>query len=269
MRWEAVPGTNIKTVTNKLFSNAQLCWSALLPSRRARPPEDKASLLKPNRSSAASEIVADFKHSGSVEFSWMRNHILARTVEVDEISVSVRDFLLGTSREISMFFEFQIQRKSVEKLRKWGKTVVTCMSDYRLLFGFIDHLYTQLGATCNYSAIANLHTIKIATAHAKSFPACHSLVTASNSGDSSASALKSSLHSLPYRTHSVAPIVFLIIPLHGPSRKHRFDSISIVGRVSVAAGTCLPRRCLEMNVVSMPFASNGCFSGFTFLTLSK
>jgi hypothetical protein len=60
--------------------------------------------------------------------------------------------------------------------------------------GFTDHLYTQLGTTSNYSAIANLHTSQITAATTKSSPACYvftsrSLVTASNSGDSSASAL--------------------------------------------------------------------------------
>jgi hypothetical protein len=101
--------------------------------------------------------------------------------------------------------------------------------DYRRNFGldigFIDHLYTQLAATNNYNAIVNLHTLQITTAHAKSFPACcvftsRSLVTASNSEESSASALKSSLnggclptdsflHRLLYRTNLVAPVVFL------------------------------------------------------------
>jgi hypothetical protein len=33
--------------------------------------------------------------------------------------------------------------------------------------GFIDHLYTSLGTTSIYSAIANLHTLQITTAQAK------------------------------------------------------------------------------------------------------
>jgi hypothetical protein len=52
--------------------------------------------------------------------------------------------------------------------------------------------------TLNYSAIADLHTLQITTAHTKSSPACcdfssRFLVTVSNSGDSSASAF-TSLH---------------------------------------------------------------------------
>jgi hypothetical protein len=34
--------------------------------------------------------------------------------------------------------------------------------------GFIDHLYTPLGTTSNYSATANLHTLQITAARAKS-----------------------------------------------------------------------------------------------------
>jgi hypothetical protein len=48
-----------------------------------------------------------------------------------------------------------------------------------------------------------------------------------------------------------------------------FNSTSIVACVSIAAGTCLPSRCLETNVVPESFASNGCFFGSTFLALSK
>jgi hypothetical protein len=38
-----------------------------------------------------------------------------------------------------------------------------------LVIGFIDHFNTRLVTTFNYSAIANLHTLKTTTAHAKSF----------------------------------------------------------------------------------------------------
>jgi hypothetical protein len=57
--------------------------------------------------------------------------------------------------------------------------------------GFIDHMYTTLGTTGSYRAIADLHTLQITTALSKLFPACcvtsRSLTTASNSGYSSAS----------------------------------------------------------------------------------
>jgi hypothetical protein len=35
--------------------------------------------------------------------------------------------------------------------------------------GFIDHLYTPLGITSNYSATANLHNLQIITSSAKPF----------------------------------------------------------------------------------------------------
>jgi hypothetical protein len=65
-------------------------------------------------------------------------------------------------------------------------------------FGFIDHLNTQLVTTSNYNIIANLHTLPVSTAHAKpSQSASNSRfpVTGRNNGDSSASALVSSLSS--------------------------------------------------------------------------
>jgi hypothetical protein len=43
---------------------------------------------------------------------------------------------------------------------------------FGLVIGFIDHFYTGLGTTSNYSDIANHHALKIATAHVKSFPTC-------------------------------------------------------------------------------------------------
>jgi hypothetical protein len=122
---------------------------------------------------------------------------------------------------------------------------------------FIDHLRTQLELS-NYSAIANLHTVPITT---NNFPACcvfnsRSLVTGSNRGDSSASALKfclnggslptdSLLHSLPHRTDLVAPIVFLITPRHGPITQHLHSH-----RLTVSAGMSLPKCSLAVAVYS-------------------
>jgi hypothetical protein len=40
---------------------------------------------------------------------------------------------------------------------------------FNLVNGFIDHLYTQLGTTGNYSATANLHTLRLTAAPAQSF----------------------------------------------------------------------------------------------------
>jgi hypothetical protein len=127
-----------------------------------------------------------------------------------------------------------------------------------------------------------IHNSHITTTPAKPFAACcvntsRSLVTVCNCGDSSASGLKSTLngcflptvsfpHRLPYRNDLVAPIVFLTTPLHGPSRKHRFQKylyccIRIRCRGNVFTEP-LPR-------ISEPFASNGCFSRSTVLALSK
>jgi hypothetical protein len=88
-------------------------------------------------------------------------------------------------------------------------------------------------------------------APAKSFASCcvfisRSLVTASNSGYSSASVLKSSLnggslptdsflHSLPYRTDLTASFVFLIYPRHGQRRQNTVHSHML----TVSAGMCL------------------------------
>jgi hypothetical protein len=71
--------------------------------------------------------------------------------------------------------------------------------------GFIGHFNTRLVKTLNYSAIADLHTLQITTAHAKSFPVCSVFtrrfpVTASNSGHSSTASIKPSLHRLPYNS---------------------------------------------------------------------
>jgi hypothetical protein len=52
-------------------------------------------------------------------------------------------------------------------------TIIMRRSDYRrgfgLEIGFIDHFDTRLMTALNYSAITDLHTLQIITAHAKSF----------------------------------------------------------------------------------------------------
>jgi hypothetical protein len=124
--------------------------------------------------------------------------------------------------------------------------------------------------------------------HTKSSPACsvftiRCLVRDLNNGDSSASVLTSLLSSEYPTTEvsteishhlfsaslaklnsqlTVTPTVFLITPLHEASIKHRFQRNSIVACTFVAAGTCLPIRCLETAVVYSPILqslhSNGC-----------
>jgi hypothetical protein len=71
-------------------------------------------------------------------------------------------------------------------------TVVCLLTGYGLDIGFIDHLYTPLETTSNYSANANLHTLQITAVNTKFSPSrsafnSRSLATASNSGDSSCS----------------------------------------------------------------------------------
>jgi hypothetical protein len=88
--------------------------------------------------------------------------------------------------------------------------------------GFIDHLSTQLVTTLNYSAIADFQTLQITTAHAKSFQSAlvstsHSLVTASNSGYSSASMLKSSLNGSSLPTELTSKCVLVITSQLGPT----------------------------------------------------
>jgi hypothetical protein len=81
--------------------------------------------------------------------------------------------------------------------------IVTCSVWLYTGFGFvsrfIDHLYTPLGTTSNYSAIANLHNLQINASNTKSSTPCtvftrRFLATASNSGDSSVS--RSQFHPL-------------------------------------------------------------------------
>jgi hypothetical protein len=102
----------------------------------------------------------------------------------------------------------QLAISSVSAVARLCFKLSRSMSDSRrgvgLDIGFIGHFNTRLVITLNYSAIANFHTLQITTAHAKSFPACSAftrrfLVTASDSGYSPASVLKSSMNgdSLP------------------------------------------------------------------------
>jgi hypothetical protein len=88
------------------------------------------------------------------------------------------------------------------------------------------HLYTRLRTTSSYSAVADLHTLQITTAPAKPFPACcvfnsHSLATASNSGDPSASHahVLSSQPPVQNSTELIDPTLMVITSWHRPHRK--------------------------------------------------
>jgi hypothetical protein len=143
---------------------------------------------------------------------------------------------------------------------------------FGLEIGFIGHFNTRLVTALNYSAIDDLHTLEITTAHAVFsvccvFSSC-SLVTASNSGYSSASALsttptKSSLHRLPYkfpRYHWLtSKFVSVITSRHGPRRKHHSLSYSNRFRGNVFEKVLLSNGCSYLLIKNLLPSSECCF----------
>jgi hypothetical protein len=149
-----------------------------------------------------------------------------------------------------------------------------------LLTTYANH--SELQVITALSLISNLYKLP---RHPQSlFPSfcvfiSRSLATASYSGDFQLHALRSYLHSLPCRTllstdnysaissqpplqssaELVAPILVFIIPWRGPRRQRPIFSVAWV---TVAAGTCLPIRCLEtgciISLIIRLFHSNGC-----------
>jgi hypothetical protein len=122
---------------------------------------------------------------------------------------------------------------------------------FGMINGFIDHLYTH------HSELQAV-TVPLLFSTTQKSPQ-HSLTSFQPAVSSPAvpwqrllimeilqlPALRSSLHSFPCRTQlstEIVPTVLLITSRHGSHRKH---SPSIVACVLVAAGTCLPSRCLE------------------------
>jgi hypothetical protein len=139
--------------------------------------------------------------------------------------------------------------------------------------------YTHKSELEVITALSLIYTL-YKSLHAKYSPACSAfsrcLVTALNNGDSSASVLTPllfgeyqanwtfnwtvapSLLSLPCRTQLstdwVAPIIFLVTPLHGPDKKNTVsNSNSIVACVLVAAETSLQIHCLETGCITLLF----------------
>jgi hypothetical protein len=148
---------------------------------------------------------------------------------------------------VDVYWRFRAMYCLHRQVRKiLSRVRVTLKLFFLLETVFIDHFTTRIETTSNYSAITNIHTSQITTIHAKSFLACcvftsRYLVTALSVEILQLSALKSSLnggsvptitflHGLPYRTDSVAPVVFLIAPRHAPRRRHR--SFSYAGNVT-------------------------------------
>jgi hypothetical protein len=148
------------------------------------------------------------------------------------------------------------------------------------LDGVLDWILDLLNTLpCNsqlHLIIAPLLISTLYKSYAKSFPAwgvftSSCLVMASNNGYSSASMLKSSLNGSSLLTVWVlAPVVLLIIPRQRPPQKPQFPTVP----PRLHANCCRRNlfvcdHCLETNVVSEPFTSNGCFSGSTVLVLCK
>jgi hypothetical protein len=141
-----------------------------------------------------------------------------------------------------------------------------------LLTTYTNHSELQV-----ITALSKISTLYISPQHLLSlFLVCcvfisRSPATASNSGDYSASCAHVLSSQPPVQnralnrqltTNWIAPIVFLVTTLHGPSRKRRFHSNFIVDFVFVAAGTCVPISYLETGAITLLFIrllhSNGC-----------
>jgi hypothetical protein len=136
---------------------------------------------------------------------------------------------------------------------------------------FIDHLYTRLGTTSNYSAITNLHNSQITTEPVKPFPVCYVftslfLATASNNVDSSASRAHAILSCLP--SHNWTGITLYLaynISARTTQETPRFicysPTVTLLRIRCLATGTCLPSCCPETGLVYPPISwslrSNG------------
>jgi hypothetical protein len=116
----------------------------------------------------------------------------------------------------------------------------------------------------NYSAIANLHNLQIITGPTKPFPACcvftsHSLVMVSNSGDSSASALK-----FPLNGDSQLPLFFKDSPTE--LTRFRVTLRLAVYRQSVRLGD----KFLETHEQNFIFQLNTCgYSSYVTFSLTR
>jgi hypothetical protein len=142
---------------------------------------------------------------------------------------------------------------------------------FGLVNAFIDHLYTPLATTSNYSAITNLHTLQITTAPTKPFSSLMCLHqpfpgnsfwqwrffsfvhSGSNFTASHAELCQLTINCQP-SVDWIAPVVFFITPWHGPHRKHHSSIV-----VSVSMGTCLRSHCSETTVLPHLFIISSYF----------
>jgi hypothetical protein len=67
---------------------------------------------------------------------------------------SVQVALLSDNPDLISFLPYVELTNFISRVLSWQNTVMT---GFGLVNGFIDHLYTRLGTTHNYSAITNLH----------------------------------------------------------------------------------------------------------------
>jgi hypothetical protein len=103
---------------------------------------------------------------------------------------------------------------------------------------FIDHFTSRHGTTSNFSAITYLHSLQITTTNTISSPPCNVftsrfLVTASNSGDSSASALTP----FPALHYLATQLLYKLVPLIALWHDH-------VEIYFLSLRACLPRSCV-------------------------
>jgi hypothetical protein len=105
-----------------------------------------------------------------------------------------------------------------------------------LVNGFIDHLYTRLGTTSNYSAMTNLHNSHITTVTTKPFSSLlylHQLFSGSGFGSAK----------LNWTLFWLCPL--LITSWQRLWRNTPFPTVTIIACIFIAMGTCFWSHFLE------------------------